>query len=110
MSPLSATVTVSWGNDVQVSLNLTPRNWAKLKAGKTLHLRGRGYYYEGELFRDYWFFGGAVSKGRSSSIMGKTVQLASRANSAMQILRSIPSPNARKVASLRNPLVFCHFV
>jgi hypothetical protein len=60
MSPLSAKVTVSWGNDVQVSLNLTPRNWAKLKAGKTLHIRGRGYYYEGEFFRDYCYFEGGL--------------------------------------------------
>jgi hypothetical protein len=58
MSNLGATIKVSWGNDVMVSIHLTPRNWAKVKAGKVLQIRGRGYYYEGEFFRDYWYFEG----------------------------------------------------
>ena len=57
---LGATVSVRWGYDVAVSVRLTPRNWAKIKAGKPLHIRGKGYYYEGEFFWDYWHFGGGL--------------------------------------------------
>jgi len=58
MKNLGAIITVSWGNDVAVSVHLTPRNWARVKAGKTLQIRGKGYYCEGEFFRDYWHFEG----------------------------------------------------
>lgn len=57
---MRVTISVEWGNDVQVSLDLTPRNWAKVKAGRTLQIRGRGYYYEGEFFRDHWYFEGGL--------------------------------------------------
>ena len=60
MSKLGATISVQWGNEVRVSLSLTPQNWTKLKSGKALQIRGRGYYYEGEFFRDYWHFEGGL--------------------------------------------------
>jgi hypothetical protein len=53
-----ATISVSWGYDVRVSVTLTPANWAKVQAGKEHGIRGEGYYYEGEFFRDYWVFNG----------------------------------------------------
>jgi hypothetical protein len=55
-----ATISVSWGNDVEVSIRLTPRNWTRIKAGKTLQIRGKGYEYEGEFFWDYWDFSGGL--------------------------------------------------
>jgi hypothetical protein len=58
MSNLGATISVTWGYDVQVSIRLTPKNWARIKAGKPLRIRGKGYHYEGEFFWDYWNFGG----------------------------------------------------
>jgi hypothetical protein len=60
MKTLGATVSVRWGNDVGVSIRLTPKNWARIKAGKPLSIRGKGYYYEGEFFWDYWHFGGGL--------------------------------------------------
>jgi len=57
---VGATVSVSWGNDVSISIRLTPKSWARIKAGKPLSIRGKGYHYEGEFFRDYWNFGGGL--------------------------------------------------
>jgi len=57
---VGATVSVSWGDDVEVSVRLTPTNWAKIKVGKPVNVRGNGYHYEGEFFRDYWHFGGGL--------------------------------------------------
>jgi hypothetical protein len=54
-------LTVSWGNDVEVSLRLTPRNWSRLQRGQSLRIRGKGYIYEGEFFWDYWTFTGGVA-------------------------------------------------
>ena len=56
MTNVGATISVSWGNDVAVSIRLTPKNWAKIKAGKPLSIRGKGYRYEAEFFWDYWNF------------------------------------------------------
>jgi hypothetical protein len=36
-------------------------NWAKVKSGKPLKIRGEGYSYEGEFFWDYWTFEGGLS-------------------------------------------------
>lgn len=54
-----ATIVVSWGYE-QHSIRLTPRNWRRVKSGKRLKLRGKGYYYEGEFFWDYWNFAGGL--------------------------------------------------
>jgi hypothetical protein len=56
------TITVRWGrgDEVEASIHLTPRNWAKVKAGKPLRIRGKGYWYEGERYQDYWHFGGGI--------------------------------------------------
>jgi hypothetical protein len=51
---IAAAITVNWGYENH-SITLTPRNWAKVKAGKELRIRGKGYWYEGEWFWDYWF-------------------------------------------------------
>jgi len=53
-------ITVRWGNEVETSVHLTPRNWAKVKAGKPLQVHGKGYWYEGERFQDYWNFSGGT--------------------------------------------------
>lgn len=55
----AATISVVWGDEVH-SLTLTPRNWALVKAGKALTIRGHGYRYEGAFFWDYWSFGGGM--------------------------------------------------
>jgi len=59
MNKQSATITVEWGYEPH-SITLTPRNWAKVKSGKPLRIRGKGYYYENEFFWDYWDFGGGL--------------------------------------------------
>jgi hypothetical protein len=46
-----AILSVYWPDDLH-EVRLTPRNWSKVKAGKSLRLRGDGYYYEGEFFWD----------------------------------------------------------
>jgi hypothetical protein len=52
-------ITVEWGYE-EHTITLTPRNWAKVKSGKELYIRGKGYHYEGEFFWDYWYFGGGL--------------------------------------------------
>jgi hypothetical protein len=56
---LGATISVYWGDDWH-SIALTPSKWAKVKGGKPLLIRGRGYSYEGEFFQDTWDFGGGL--------------------------------------------------
>ncbi len=56
-----ATIAVWWGNDDdEASIYLTPRNWTRVKAGKPLRIRGKGYIYEAERFQDYWNFAGGM--------------------------------------------------
>lgn len=56
-----ATITVWWGNDdVEATIRFTPPNWSKVKAGKPLHIRGKGYWYEGERYQDWWNFAGGT--------------------------------------------------
>jgi hypothetical protein len=54
-----ATITVTWGYEPH-SITLSPRDWAKVKAGEELDIDGKGYHYEGEFFWDYWHFGGGL--------------------------------------------------
>jgi hypothetical protein len=56
---LAATITVEWGYDCH-SITLTPENWAAIKSGRAHSQRGTGYYYERELFWDYWSFAGGL--------------------------------------------------
>ena len=56
---VGAKITVKWGYDLH-SIILTPKNWAKIKSGKSLSIRGKGYWYEGECFWDRWSFGGGL--------------------------------------------------
>lgn len=76
MPKTGAAISVSWGDDVEVSIRLTPQHWAGIKAGKTLRIRGKGYRYESEFFWDYW---ASVEDwtDRSWSRMGKKGALAS---------------------------------
>jgi hypothetical protein len=53
-------LSVSWGYDVIVELRVSRRNWSKIAGGKPVTIRGNGYYYEGEFFRDYWDFSGGI--------------------------------------------------
>ena len=57
MSKSRATISVSWSYE-QHSITLTARNWRRILSGKSLHIRGKGYSYEGEFFWDYWNFDG----------------------------------------------------
>jgi hypothetical protein len=50
-------ISVEWGYEIH-SITLTARNWAKVKAGKPLRIRGKGYWYDGEFFWDHWTFVG----------------------------------------------------
>ena len=52
---IAAEITVEWGYELH-SIVLTPRNWTKVKSGKPLSIRGKGYIYEGEFFWDHWHF------------------------------------------------------
>jgi hypothetical protein len=52
--------TVRWGYDVTVDLLVSKRNWLKIIRGDRLTIRGRGYYYEGDFFWDYWDFSGGI--------------------------------------------------
>ena len=53
-------ITVSWGYESH-SIVLIPRNWSRVKNGKSLSIRGKGYPYEGEFFWDYWHFDGGLT-------------------------------------------------
>ena len=61
MASKKATITVEWGYD-QHSITLTERNWARVKTGKPLSIRGKGYWYEGDFFWDYWHFAGGLGE------------------------------------------------
>lgn len=50
-----AYISVYWPDDWK-TVRLTPRNWRRVLAGKSLYVRGKGYYYDGEFYRDYWSF------------------------------------------------------
>lgn len=54
---VGAEITVFWGGDPH-SIVLTPKNWRRVKSGKPLAIRGKGYRYDGEWFWDYWRFNG----------------------------------------------------
>lgn len=54
-----AEISVEWGYDLH-TIKLTARNWRRVASGKPLSIRGKGYYYEGEFFWDYWDFGGGL--------------------------------------------------
>jgi len=62
MRHVAATFAASWGRgaEVEVQLDLTPRNWSRLLKGKGLSIRSKGYCYEGEFFWDYWNFSGGL--------------------------------------------------
>jgi hypothetical protein len=44
----------------EVELVVSKRNWSRILRGKEVGLRGKGYYYEGEFFWDYWSFSGGL--------------------------------------------------
>jgi hypothetical protein len=54
-----ARIIVEWGYECH-AITLTARNWARIKAGKPLRIRGEGYWYEGDHFWDYWSFAGGL--------------------------------------------------
>lgn len=59
MTKERARISVEWGYEVH-SITLTARNWARVKSGKPLRIRGEGYWYDGEHFWDYWDFAGGM--------------------------------------------------
>ena len=63
--PYSAEVTVEWDNEAH-TLSISARNWAKIKRGRPVRLRGKGYRYEGKFFWDYWSFN---TKAKSSLVV-----------------------------------------
>jgi hypothetical protein len=56
----AAHLSVSWGYDVDVELHVSKCNWKKIMKGQNVTIRGKGYYYEGEFFWDYWDFSGGI--------------------------------------------------
>jgi hypothetical protein len=75
---LGATVSVELGYELH-SITLTAINWSRVKSGRPLRIRGKGFYYEGEFFWDYWNFGGGLDgellveygEGGASGFIGK---------------------------------------
>ena len=57
---VGATIYVEWGYELH-SITLTSRNWGRIKSGKPLRIRGKGYLYEAEFFWDYWNFEGGMT-------------------------------------------------
>jgi hypothetical protein len=57
--PSSATISVEWGYETH-AITLSVKNWSRVKRGLPLKIRGKGYWYEGEFFWDYWDFGGGL--------------------------------------------------
>ena len=48
---VGAEVTGIWGSEkVPHTIILTPRNWQRVKSGKLLTIRGKGYSYDGEWY------------------------------------------------------------
>lgn len=54
------TITVGWGWDVEVSIELNPDQWEEIEAGRPLQVRGKGFRYEGAFYQDYWYFAGGT--------------------------------------------------
>lgn len=53
------TLRVSWADDVvEVSMRISSSEWRNVKDGVNFRKKGRGYWYEGEFFQDYWGFNG----------------------------------------------------
>jgi hypothetical protein len=54
---LGKELTVFWGGGaISVSLRLSEKDWSRIKLGKRMDRKGRGYRYEGERFQDHWYF------------------------------------------------------
>jgi hypothetical protein len=53
-----ALIEVAWGYDIH-EITLTARNWWKVKRGKPLRIRVRGFSEEGSEWQ-YWTFGGGL--------------------------------------------------
>ena len=53
-----AYIAVEWGYDTH-EVVLTPRNWSRVKRGRGLRIRTRGYSEEGFQW-EYWNFGGGL--------------------------------------------------
>lgn len=53
-----------------IYLKVEPREWEAISAGRSLCVIGKGYYFEGELdAQDYWFFKGGTKRGRLQVLM-----------------------------------------
>jgi hypothetical protein len=44
-----ARISVEWDYEIH-SITLTARNWTRVKKGKPLRIRGKGYSYDAEFF------------------------------------------------------------
>jgi hypothetical protein len=60
MDKIGAIISVSWGDCVEVSITLSPKEWAAVVAGNPFSTYGDGYEYEGESFQDHWHLGGGL--------------------------------------------------
>lgn len=56
---LRAEVTLVWCYEPH-SITLKARNWARVRKGLPLSIRGKGYYDEGRFYWDYWYFSGGL--------------------------------------------------
>lgn len=62
MRRVTARFATSWGqaDECVVQLELTPRNWSKIRKSEGLFIRGKGFRSGGEFFWDYWHFSGGL--------------------------------------------------
>lgn len=53
----AAFLSVVWPDgDVFVDIAVSRRNWSRIARGQAVTIRGKGYWYEGRFFWDYWDF------------------------------------------------------
>lgn len=77
---------------------MTPRNWARVKVGKPLRIRGNGYYHEGEFLWDYWDFAGGID-GRVLVEYGRDGGVGFDGHLSDAIIEEMPAPRRAKNAS-----------
>ncbi|WMT71082.1 hypothetical protein [Bradyrhizobium sp. Ash2021] len=53
---------ISWGNggEVCVELSVSKAQWDRIVRGDTISIKGEGYGYDGDWFKDIWNFSGGL--------------------------------------------------
>jgi hypothetical protein len=60
--PAYKTLTSAWGNggEVCVELPVNKKQWDRIVRGDQVTIKGAGYWYDGDLFEDIWYFSGGL--------------------------------------------------